>query len=95
MARLPRLLITPLRLRTAFRTIAPTLLLGAAVCVGLVLLSELVTGSFVFEGATTPGEQEHVSPYFGGVVGAITTTGLIVCWQLAALWRAPMIHRAP
>ena len=69
--------------RETVKTVAPSIFLGATACILLVLLSVLLTGSFVFEGADSPGEAEHVSPYFGGVVSVVITTGMIVAWQLA------------
>ena len=73
--------------RETVNSVAPSIFLGVAACILLVLLSVLLTGTFVFEGADSPGEAEHVSPYFGGVVGAVITTGMIVAWQLAGRLR--------
>ncbi len=66
----------------AITEVIPVIALGAAACVAIVALSLLMTGTFVFEGAASPGEQEHVSPYFGGVIGAAVTTALVAGWRL-------------
>jgi hypothetical protein len=73
---------------TMLGRLGPTLALGAVACLLLVALSLLLTGEFVFESAPAPGEPEHVSPYFGGVVGALLTTGLFASWQALAALRA-------
>ena len=73
--------------RETVNTVAPSIFIGAAVCIVLVLLSLLLTGTFVFEGADSSGEAEHVSPYFGGVVATVITTGMIAAWQLAGRLR--------
>lgn len=72
----------------ARRSLGLTLAIGAGACVLLVGLSLLLTGSFVFEGAPARGEPEHVSPYFGAVVGALLATALIAAWQAFELIRA-------
>ncbi len=74
--------------RETIGSVAPTIALGAAACVLLVVLSMVLTGHFVFESVSSRGQPEHVSPYFGGVVGALLTTGLITSWQLVARIRA-------
>lgn len=72
----------------ARRRLGLTLALGGATCLLLVGLSLLSTGTFVFESASVSGEPEHVSPYFGAVVGALLATGLISAWQAFELIRA-------
>ena len=73
--------VRALTVPAARRRLGLTLALGAAACLLLVVLSLLLTGSFVFESSPSRGEPEHVSPYFGAVVGALLTTGLIGAWQ--------------
>jgi hypothetical protein len=77
-----RQLIRALFRWTTLRRLAPTLILGAIACLVLVALSLSLTGAFVFESAAAPGEPEHVSPYFGGVVGAMLTSALFAAWQM-------------
>ncbi len=52
-------------------------IVGGVVATVVIAASFVATGNFVFEGPLTPGAPEQVSPYFGGVVGAVVTAGLI------------------
>ena len=80
--------VQALTVPAARRRLGLTLVLGAAACLLLVGLSLLLTGTFVFESAPSRGEPEHVSPYFGAVVGALLATGLIGAWQAFEAIRA-------
>ena len=70
-------------------------IVGGAVATVIIAASFAATGNFVFEGPPTAGAPEQVSPYFGGVVGAVVTAGLIGALRAAgALRDATHIGRA-
>ena len=62
-------------------------IVGGAVATVIIAASFAATGNFVFEGALTQGVPEQVSPYFGGVVGAVMTAGLIGVLRAAGALR--------
>lgn len=66
--------------------LVPAIFGGAAATV-VIAASFAAAGNFVFEGALTPGAPEQVSPYFGGVVGAVVTAGLIGVLRAAGALR--------
>ena len=66
--------------------LAPTIV-GGAVATLMIVASFAATGNFVFEGPLTPGAPEQVSPYFGVVVGAVVTAGLIGALRAAGALR--------
>ena len=69
------------------QAVVPVVAAGVFAVAALIALSFVVTGNFVFESAAVAGGPEHVSPYFGGVVGAMLTAGLIALIRTAEVLR--------
>ena len=71
------------------RAVVPVAAAGAIVALAVIALSVALTGDFVFESAAVAGAPEHVSPYFGGVIGAMLTTGLVALMRAVEVLRGP------